>query len=244
MTDLYLDLIKRALNNYLYLGADGDHASYRVLDSKRYEKFHWKIPEEARPHTLLSYAALDNLERMMNDVVENRVAGDFIEAGTHRGGAAIFMSAYLRAHALSKRRVWVADTFSGIPLSKKKREFTDLVDLWPDRWTVPLDVVKANFKRYGLLDKRVRFLRGPFARTLTPAKISRIAVAHVDCDSYQSTLDALTAIYPRMSVGGWICIDDWHLAGCRRAVLEFRRDHHVTAPLDLSVKAAWKVGAP
>ena len=97
---------------------------------------------------------------------------------------------------------------------------------------VPLDVVRANFARYGLLDDRVRFLPGWFADTLPSAPIARLAVLRIDADLFGSTNEALTALYPRLSPGGWCIIDDYgDGAGCRAAVDAYRAAHGVAAPL-------------
>ena len=74
---------------------------------------------------------------------------------------------------------------------------------------VPEEEVKANFRRYGLLDDQVRFLPGWFKDTLQDAPIDRIAVLRLDGDLYESTIQALDALYPRVSPGGFCIIDDY-----------------------------------
>ena len=69
--------------------------------------------------------------------------------------------------------------------------------------------VRANFERYGLLDDQVRFLPGWFKDTLPDAPIDRIAVLRLDGDLYESTIQALDALYPRLSPGGFCIIDDY-----------------------------------
>ena len=54
----------------------------------------------------------------------------------------------------------------------------------------------------------------------------------LDADSYDSTTDALTHLYPKLSQGGAIIIDDWHLPGCRLAVKEFREAQKIVAPIN------------
>jgi hypothetical protein len=237
----YLELMKRALCNYLYLGGAEPFARYRTLAARRYHQFRWRIPEDSRPHTLLGRRKLDRLERIVVDCLERGVPGDLIEAGVWNGGAAIFMRAVLAAYGDRSRRVWLADTFAGIPASR--RPAGDPVDAWPDRWVAPLARVRQAFARYGLLDRQVRFLRGDFARTLHRAPLRRLALVRLDADSYESTRAALEALYPRISPGGYLYVDDWHLPGCRAAVLEYRRAHGIVEPIDRSLNAMWQVGA-
>ena len=251
--DLYLELVKRAVSNYLYLGGDREFDRYRAL--QWYEKFEWSLPEPCRPHTLLSWVQLDNLHARLHQVVRAGIPGDFVEAGVWRGGAVVFMRAFLEAHAIFDRTVWAADTFAGIPRGAIGPEEADAVDAWPDRWIARFHSVVANVHRYGLLDDRIRFLEGRFSDTLRDAPFDRLALVRLDADSYRSTLDALDALYPRVSAGGFIIIDDWHLPGCRRAVDEYREHHRISDALsgvftrtaeggESCAEAVWHVGQP
>jgi O-methyltransferase len=58
-----------------------------------------------------------------------------------------------------------------------------------------MEQVKANFEKYGLLDERVRFLKGWFSETLAKAPIERLAVLRLDGYVYGSTMEALNALY-------------------------------------------------
>jgi O-methyltransferase len=85
--------------------------------------------------------------------------------------------------------------------------------------------VEENFQRYSLLDEQVRFLEGWFSETLPTAPIDQLAILRLDGDMYESTIDALTALYPKLSPGGYAIIDDYGnkmTAGCRAAVTDFR----------------------
>ena len=98
-------------------------------------------------------------------------------------------------------------------------------------FAVPEIEVRANFERYGLLDDQVRFLSGWFKDTLHNAPIDRIAVLRLDGDLYESTIQALDALYSRLSPGGFCIIDDYNLAGCRQAVADYRTKHGVSAEI-------------
>ena len=94
------------------------------------------------------------------------------------------------------------------------------------------DEVKKNFERYDLLDDQVRFLKGWFRDTLPSAPIEKLSVMRLDGDMYESTMDALVHLYPKLSVGGYVIIDDYGaIAVCRKAVEDFRREHKITEPL-------------
>jgi O-methyltransferase len=93
-------------------------------------------------------------------------------------------------------------------------------------------VVRANFERYGLLDGQVEFLPGWFKDSLPDAPIEKIAVLRADCDMYESTFEVLTYLYPKVSAGGYVIIDDYGvLPKCKAAVDDYRLAHGIDAPI-------------
>jgi O-methyltransferase len=88
---------------------------------------------------------------------------------------------------------------------------------------VSLDDVRNNFARYGLLDDQVRFLVGWFSDTLPTAPVERLALLRLDGDLYESTIVALRSLYPKLSPGGYVIVDDWGaVPACKQAVTDFR----------------------
>jgi O-methyltransferase len=183
--------------------------------------------------TMIGLRRLDNLEECIRDVLDHEVPGDLIETGVWRGGAVIFMRAMLKAYGERDRTVWVADSFRGLPKPNPHRT-EDVEDaLWAVPFlAVPLDRVKKNFSRYGLLDEQVRFLPGWFEDTLPTAPVERISIMRLDGDMYDSTMVSLRSLYPKLSVGGYVIIDDYHaVRGCEQAVDDFRTEHGITDEL-------------
>ena len=184
--------------------------------------------------TLIGPVGLDNLRYCIEDVLTHNVPGDFIEAGVWRGGATIFMRGALEAHGDHARTVWVADSFRGLPNPDVRRYPEDAGDeaiAGRDDFAIPLDVVKQNFARYGLLDDRVRFLPGWFHDTLPTAPIERLAIMRLDADMYGSTMDALRFLYPRLSMGGYVIVDDYWRPKCSAAVDAYRAEHGIREEL-------------
>jgi O-methyltransferase len=184
--------------------------------------------------TMIGLKRLDNLEVSIRDVLAKRVPGDLIECGAWRGGATIFMRAALEAFGDKDRAVWVADSFEGLPKPNEEAFPADKGDmLWSfSELAVSLDEVKANFARYGLLDDRVRFIKGWFKDTLPGAPVQKLAILRVDADMYESTWQALTYLYPKLSVGGYCIIDDYGaFSACARAVEDFRKAHNIASEL-------------
>lgn len=239
---LYLELLKRSVTNYLYLGEGEEFSSYVTMAAPaRYDDFHWKVPRSCRPQTLLSLKQLDLLERLITSCLDRGVEGDFLEAGVWRGGASIFMRGVLADRRVRDRCVWLVDTFAGIPLNEEQPPVEDPVDHWPDRWEASLEEVQDAFRRYELLDERVHFVCGRLRETLAEAAIPPLAMVRIDVDSYESYRDALHFLEPRVADGGFIIIDDWHLPGCVRAVKEYRRRKGIRGPVSLCHDLYWQV---
>jgi len=246
---LYLDLMKKILTNWIYGDVerklvrfpptlDQDIAAkVRSLGAQisvpqpfdpRKRETGRDCPQDA--HTMIGLKRLDNLQYCIQDVLASEVPGDLIETGVWRGGAAIFMRAVLRAHDIKDRNVWLADSFEGLPapnVEKYPQDATSPLHLFKEL-AVSLERVKTNFERYGLLDEQVKFLQGWFRDTLPRAPIEKLAVARLDGDMYESTMDALQSLYPKLSVGGYLIVDDYGtVAACRQAVHDYREAHDI-----------------
>ena len=96
--------------------------------------------------TMLGMRQLDHMQRCIVDVLNRDVPGDLIEAGVWRGGMTIFMRAVLMAHGIGNRKVWVADSFAGLPAIDRRHETFG----WrKGAMAVSLETVRDNFARYG-----------------------------------------------------------------------------------------------
>ncbi|HEX8212622.1 MAG TPA: PqqD family peptide modification chaperone [Longimicrobium sp.] len=257
----YLDLLKRALVNLIYPehelrielleehGRSGGLAGEQLMRDIRYrspaeyeELVASKVDGSVRrrrpsrfSHTMIGMERLDNLEYCARRVFADGVPGDFLEAGVCQGGAAIFMRGLQVALGQEHRRVWLADSFEGLPPPTHEVDRAWDLDWSEERqpWLAcDIGAVRDNFRTYGLLDDGVRWLQGWFSETLPEAPVERIAILRADADLYQSTREILDSLYHRVSPGGFVVIDDYGaIDACRHAVDEFRAEHGVTDPL-------------
>ncbi len=223
--DLYLDLMKRILLNLIF--SDEERGLKQFDKQARIEGREWP----AIAHTMIGWKRLENIQHCMEDILARNVPGDLIETGVWRGGATIFMRAVLKAYDVTDRCVWAADSFQGLPKPDPTRYPADEGDnLYSySELAVSLDEVRANFEKYGLLDEQVRFLPGWFRDTLPTAPIDRLSLIRLDGDIYESTYVAMESLYPKLSPGGYLIVDDYGAcAGCKKAVHDFREAHKVT----------------
>lgn len=182
--------------------------------------------------TMIGHHRLDNLRECIETIAQQQVPGDLIETGVWRGGASIFMRGVLRALDISDRRVWVADSFQGLPEPTGRYPADSGDDHHRhSELAVSLELVQDNFRRYGLLDDQVRFLPGLFADTLPTVKSEQWALIRLDGDMYESTMDALNNLYAQLSPGGFVVVDDGALLPCKAAVDDFRASRGITEPI-------------
>ncbi len=235
VADSYLDLLEKVLTGTL-VQAEPD------VDDPRFVRLFLEHYIRGNAYTMVPLVRMRNVRRCVEDVLARGVPGDLIEAGVWRGGLTIYMRAILAARGAVDRRVWAADSFQGLPepdpgkfpIEAKAHASKTMVEDYK-HFTVGLDDVKANFATFGLLDEQVRFLPGWFKDTLPNAPIEGLAVMRIDGDYYESTMDALTALYDRLSPGGYVIIDDYGedlWTCCRQAVDDFRRARRIDAPLE------------
>jgi O-methyltransferase len=183
--------------------------------------------------SMIGRARINNIHMLLDRVVADGIPGDFIETGVWRGGATLLMRGFLAAHNITDRKVWVADSFAGLPLPSHAADAGyDFSAAVAPVLAVPRDEVEDLFRRYDLLDDQVRFLEGWFSDTLPNAPIDQLALVRLDGDLYESTMDAITALYDKLSPGGYVIVDDYNdFEPCRRAITEFRESRGITSEL-------------
>ncbi len=251
--DLYLDLMAKVLTRY---GFEGRNVTVK-LKSRSYESYLWDLVrgamkgrdirmveagefdaarrEEGRDwpadaETMIGMKRMANVRHCVESVIVDGVPGDLIETGAWRGGSTIYMRAILKARGETGRKVWVADSFEGLPPPDGRFD-ADAGDQHHTRDELAISVqqVQDNFRRYDLLDDQVEFLVGWFSDTLPGAPIEQLAVLRLDGDMYSSTIDALDALYDKVSPGGYVIVDDYGaVPACAQAIHDFRETHGIT----------------
>ena len=241
----YLDLLAAAITHTLYEPPDTrplpEEVQRAILAElqRTGETLELRSPEEERAQgrdrpvyaqTMIGLERLANVRACAESVLRDDVPGDLIEAGAWRGGAGIMMRGVLAALEDPDRRIWVADSFQGLPEPDAERYPLDAQDVnfTADELAVSLAEVEGNFRRYGLLDDRVRFVEGWFSETLPGLASERWSLIRLDGDLYESTMDGLKNLYPQLSVGGYLIIDDYGFDNCRAAVEDYRREHGIS----------------
>jgi O-methyltransferase len=189
------------------------------------------------PYTMVSFDGLSSLADQVRYCEEQNVPGVLVETGCCRGGSAALMARASLAYGREPRDVHIFDSFEGLPQPDAAKD----TDAWIEtEWKIPRDQhqgkmvgtgallaqpedVKAVFAAVGYPDSKLHIHKGwfcdtapVFAKTGTP-----IAILRLDGDLYASTWDALISLYPLVSPGGVVIIDDFAIQGARQAVYDY-----------------------
>lgn len=211
----YIELLKNCVSHWLWLS---DIEKIKRLDGRDW-------PKESQGETMIGLKRLDNIEECLKTIINDNINGDVIEAGVWRGGAVIFMKGILDAFDVTDKKVWVADSFQGVPKPNIENYPEDKDDILYTykQLQVSKEQVIDNFKKYNLLDENIKFLEGWFKDTLYNAPIEKLSLLRIDGDLYESTYQTLEALYPKLSPGGYCIIDDFGtFEYCSKAVNDYR----------------------
>ncbi len=256
---LYLNLLKSSLLNEIYLDNDlrllylkWCMEEVRVFNYAVYHDIRHHLPDEYRnlhesrqvgqfydrkienagfSHSMMGRLRMDNLHQCLTTIQQENIAGDFIECGVWRGGGTIFMAGFARVNGWVDRKIFVADSFEGLPKpSLEQDENLDLSkEIYPEL-AIPMETVRDNFKIYDLLSEQVVFLKGWFKDTLGDSRINQLALLRLDGDLYESTMDALRQLYDKVVIGGFIIVDDFGIKNCEEAVNDFFSQRNESMP--------------
>jgi O-methyltransferase len=198
-----------------------------------------EIIARARPFTMTSDERLQALIDAVRYCEQRGVAGAFAECGVWRGGSVLTMILVLQGLGVDDRDIHLFDTFEG--MTAPTEEDTSPLDppaleTWAEAqesgeraWSELFShevfdeaAVRELLVSTGYPSERLHFARGPVEQTLPEAAPERLALLRLDTDWYESTRHELEQLWPRLSDGGVLIVDDYgHWEGARRAVDEF-----------------------
>lgn len=199
--------------------------------------------ERALPYTMTGVPRLAALVDAVRYCVRADVPGAFAECGVWRGGSVLAMVLTLQHLGRTDRDIHLYDTFTG--MTEPTRQDTSpleppALETWhkahrrrAQPWAELFDpeavgeaAVREKLVSTGYPPGRLHFVRGRVETTLPRRAPERIALLRLDTDWYESTRHELDELYPRLSEGGVLIVDDYgHWEGARRAVDEYFAQH-------------------
>lgn len=178
--------------------------------------------------SMVSPEHLEWLKEVVEEINENHVDGALVECGVWRGGAVMSMM-YAQKQYSQERDIYLYDTFSGMVSPSSRDSGRDLKKFNNKRFddscpAASLDFVKGNVSKAGYSENRTHYIVGDVCETLRSAENlpEKIALLRLDTDFHDSTQMELNVLFPKLSIGGYLIIDDyWAFSGCRKATHEF-----------------------
>ncbi len=186
-----------------------------------------------RPYTMTSFARGLALFRAVRHLVQNDIAGDFVECGVWRGGSSMIAMATLLSLNAADRRIFMFDTYSGMTepgafdVDRGGTAAQELLESEGGKVDgvlcyASLDEVKRNVSTIRYPSELITFVKGDIRQTARSIPPAPIALLRLDTDFYDSTKTELDVFYPRLVEEGILIIDDYgHWQGARRAVDEY-----------------------
>jgi len=193
------------------------------------------IIEQAQPNTMTSVERLYALIQTVRHLESQSIEGAFVECGVWRGGSmAAAALTLLEEQRPPNRELYLYDTFEGMSEPGKNDKTlmgsdatAILANQDPDQensaWCkATLDIVKSVLEATHYPQPLIRYIKGKVEDTIPNSLPEKIALLRLDTDWYESTLHELTYLYPRLTSGGVIIIDDYgHWQGARKATDEY-----------------------
>ena len=236
---------------------DGTKPVYRdIIEDDPDDLYFQKTIDKFAPYTMTVLRGIEpsySLYKAVQYVVKNEIPGDFVECGVWRGGSIILMALALTHFGDTDRKIFLYDTFTGMTKPDEKDVDWDGLNLqkkWEKdpstQWGYggSLEEVRKNVYASNYPKDNFVFVKGPVEHTLPGTMPEKIALLRLDTDWYASTYHELVHLYPIISAGGILIIDDYGWCrGSRQATDKYIKENKLNlflSRIDESVRLAVK----
>ena len=193
-----------------------------------------EIIKKVKTFTLTSNERINSLIQATKYIVQNDIPGDIIECGVWKGGSMMAIALKLLKEKNSEKDLYLFDTYEGMSKpteldisfegknAEKQYEKNKRKEDSSDWCYVPLEEVKQNMIKTEYNSQKLHFIKGKVENTIPEFAPKQISLLRLDTDWYESTKHELIHLYPRLSTGGVLIIDDYgYWKGAKKAVDEY-----------------------
>jgi O-methyltransferase len=185
------------------------------------------------PFTMTSKYAVYALRLAVQYIVASRIPGDIVECGVWKGGSMMAVAKTLLELSSTDRTLHLFDTFeqmsepTAVDRTVNGQSAAEiLAGLSPEPgkpWQCSsIDETRGNVLSTGYPAAKINCVKGKVEETIPSAAPAQIALLRLDTDWFESTYHELTLLYPRLSIGGVLIIDDYgYWQGARKAVDQY-----------------------
>ena len=200
----------------------------------------WSHYKRCKPFTMTRTERIYALYQSMRYVLARGIPGDIVECGVWKGGSAMLCALLLKENPTPPRSLYLYDTFAGMAEPGEKDVSVDgasAVAEWRRQkreqasdWAyAPLVEVRKNLLSTGLPEERLVFVPGKVEDTIPQVAPQEIALLRLDTDWYSSTYHEMAHLFPRLSAGGVLILDDYGTwQGARQAVDQYVAEKNLT----------------
>jgi O-methyltransferase len=235
--------------------------SLRDLDEVNLDALSIDIFDTVKEYTTTGLHRVDALVTAVRYVVEKGIGGDMVECGVWKGGSVMAIVRTLIELGSNDRDIYLYDLFShdtapplsGADVSYREDKAQDLfsksrISETTSYWFIPVEEVKENVFGTGYARERFHFVSGQVEDTIPEYLPEKIALLRLDTDFYKSTKHELVHLFPRLSIGGVLLVDDYgHWQGAKRAVDEYFSENDsciLLNRIDYTGRVGVKLGQP
>lgn len=200
-----------------------------------------EIYKKVKPYTMTSPERIVSLCEATKYIQDNNIEGDIVECGVWKGGSMMAVAeTLLTTTAGADRELYLFDTFEGMPPPTEKDMDIDgttaktLLDqsdkeIHESIWCcATLNIVQQALVSTNYPNDKIHYIKGMVEETIPGFVPEKIALLRLDTDWYESTKHEMEHLFPRLSKGGVLIIDDYgHWRGARKAVDEYLEKNNV-----------------
>jgi len=207
---------------------------FEIHRTVNYENYN-DIIRLVTPYTQTSPSSIISLVDAVKYVIKNKIPGSIVECGVWRGGSMMAVAKTLLDLNQLERELYLFDTFEGmtkptdfdreIRTNKKASQRFDKEKTSDDssKWDMAsIEDVKKVVYSVGYSKNKIHFIKGKVEDTIPDNAPDVISLLRLDTDWYESTFHELVHLFPRLSNGGVIIVDDYdYWRGSKKAVDEY-----------------------
>jgi O-methyltransferase len=195
-----------------------------------------EIIRQVRPWTMTSVERIYALIQAVRYLSRSAIEGPVVECGVWKGGSMAAVARTLVHLNDLNRDLYLFDTFEGMsPPTKEDVDYSgshasDILRKDPTNYcnNAPLESVKKVLYDTGYPTGKIHFVKGNVEDTLPRLAPASVSLLRLDTDWYASTKHELTHLFPILSKGGVLVIDDYgHWKGSQQACDEYFKENHV-----------------
>lgn len=222
-----------------------------MVGDEDFQKVYQRVGSRQNKFTMTPMERCWALYQAVRYVSQASISGDFVECGVWRGGSSMLSALTLMDLNERARNIYLYDTFEGMPEPTEKDVDIHGVPyskLWEQErkiLSVSLEEVKRNMLSTGYPEGKISLVKGMVEETLPQSAPDAISVLRLDTDFHDSTYHELVHLYPRLSPGGVLIIDDYgHFQGARSATDQYfaeTNQHILLNRVDYSCRIGIKI---